>query len=200
VPSWLTASRWRALRDCTGGGSQWYWHQHGRRHHNFEPAGKKQEFGPARSPEAIRASLVKGRDRLRHLQGDAFQPAFTPPWNRCSATTLSALLELGFPIVSRSRGSTPPAPAGLCEFSVNVDLHTRREPAPEASFASLLAELETALASGLVGIMLHHQRMNRTAVALLDLLLDQLRRRREISPLHFGELLASHSRLLPPAH
>ena len=35
-----------AIRDITGNDDTlWCWHQHGRLHKNFEPSGKKQEFG-----------------------------------------------------------------------------------------------------------------------------------------------------------
>ncbi len=190
VPGWLTAARWQALREITGhDSSQWYWHQHGRSHRNYQPEGKKQEFGPARSAKAVRQSLAEGCSRLRLLQGDVFQPVFTPPWNRCSAETLTALMELDFQAISRSRGSQPPAPPGLAEYVVNVDLHTRRESDPEASFAALLGELEEALAGGRAGIMLHHQRMNQAAFALLDRLLGLLRPAR-LRAVHFGDLLA----------
>ncbi|HSL40437.1 MAG TPA: polysaccharide deacetylase family protein [Desulforhopalus sp.] len=191
VPSWLTARRWQDLqRITTAESTQWYWHQHGRSHHNFEPQGKKQEFGPSRSRLAIRQSLQLGRDRLQRLQGELFHPVFTPPWNRCSAETLTALADLGYQAVSRSRGALPQAPAGLFDLAVNVDLHTRKEPSAPAGFAALLSELEEALASGTAGIMLHHQRMNRAAFALLDLLLDRVNRNGRPLAVHFGDLLA----------
>jgi len=191
VPSWLTARRWQELqRTTTAKSAQWYWHQHGRSHHNFEPQGKKQEFGPSRSRLEIRQSLQLGRDRLERLQGELFHPVFTPPWNRCSAETLTALVDLGYQAVSRSSGALPQAPAGLLDLAVNVDLHTRKEPAAPAGFAALLNEFEEALASGTAGIMLHHQRMNRAAFTLLDLLLDRINRNGRPLAVHFGDLLA----------
>lgn len=190
VPAWLTEQRLAELRRMTGNpGSQWCWHQHGHVHHNFEATGKKQEFGPAREPAQIRTSLQQGRARLTRLLGHDFLPVFTPPWNRCSAATLQALVELGFQAVSRNRGARPEPPAVLPDFQVNVDLHTRKEQSPELSFAGLLHEIEEGLASGRCGIMIHHQRMNGRALQLLDILLEKLGNNRTIIPVHFADLL-----------
>jgi len=164
VPAWLTRPRWSALigpvRDDD---TLWCWHHHGWRHRNHEPAGKKQEFGPGRSHEALRADVIKGRDRLTRLLGDRFDPVFTPPWNRCDARTLTLLRDLGYAAVSRSRGSRPEPPPGLSDFPVNVDLHTRKETDPALGWANLFDEFGRAIAEGMCGIMIHHQRMNSAA-------------------------------------
>ena len=82
VPAWLTRERWRALSRLGASTPRlWCWHQHGWRHMNHEPQGKKQEFGPARPPEALRRDLDRGRERLQRLMGDCFYPVFTPPWS-----------------------------------------------------------------------------------------------------------------------
>lgn len=189
VPAWLNEKRLAGLRAATGVSSLWCWHQHGHIHNNFEPSGKKQEFGPARTPAELKQSLARGRDRLlRFLDGD-LHPVFTPPWNRCGEATLQALVELGFRAVSRSTGARPPAPPDLPDFQVNVDLHTRKEPSPEHSLTALLDELEESLASGRSGIMIHHQRMNVRALHLLDILLARIRQDHRIIPVHFGDLL-----------
>ena len=57
--------------------------------------GKKQEFGPSRSHDALRTDLDRGRRRLTVIMGAAFCPLFTPPWNRCSEITLALLQEMG---------------------------------------------------------------------------------------------------------
>ena len=193
VPTWLNEKRLAELRLVTGTtagtSSQWCWHQHGYVHHNFEPSGKKQEFGPARGPAELRKSLAQGQDRLLRLLGHDFCPVFTPPWNRCGEATLQALADLGFKAVSRSSGARPAAPAILPDFQVQVDLHTRKEPSPELAFAALLNELEDSLASGRCGIMIHHQRMNAKALQLLDDLLAHIKNHRAIVPVHFGDLL-----------
>jgi hypothetical protein len=107
--------------------------------------------------------------------GPAFYPAFTPPWNRCSARALELIREAGYRAVSRSSGSRPPAPPGLPELAVNLDLHTRREATAEGGWQALEEELQAAVAAGRCGIMIHHQRMNAAAAAFLDALLAALK-------------------------
>lgn len=192
VPAWLTAVRLTELRRLTGTGSaQWYWHQHGRVHRNFETTGKKQEFGPARTKIATHTSLLLGRKRLTELLGTDFHPVFTPPWNRCGSDTLQALVDLHFTALSRSTGARPETPAALPDYQVNVDLHTRKELEPQAALENLLRELEQGIASGLCGIMLHHQRMNDSALLMLDVLLGLIAGNKTLLPVHFGDLAAS---------
>jgi len=191
APSWTTQKRLTELQKHTGVEStQWCWHQHGRLHLNFEPTGKKQEFGPSRTKEEIRTSLQKGRNRLESLLGSEFFPVFTPPWNRCGASTFDALAELGFKAISRSKGALPKSPANLPDFQVNVDLHTRKEISPTLGMDNLLTELEQGLASGRCGIMLHHQRMNEAAFELLDLILELIKNHPRLLHVHFGEMIA----------
>lgn len=191
VPSWSTRARTDALLSVTGtASSQWYWHQHGRTHHNFETLGKKQEFGPSRNKKEITQSLKQGRSRLQNLLGREFHPVFTPPWNRCSSATIEALIALNYDALSRSSGAQPPAPHHFPDFQINIDLHTRKESSPEGAYANLLREIEQGFASGTAGIMLHHQRMNRSAFELLDLLLFSCNAGHHIRPVHFGDLLS----------
>lgn len=189
VPSWLTEQRLKDLHQITGkNNSQWYWHQHGRVHRNFEKDGKKQEFGPARTKNDIQSSLGKGRERLEQLLDKDFHPVFTPPWNRCSGDTLQALADLCFKAVSRSKGARPETLTNLPDFQVNVDLHTRKEILPQLALENLLKELEQGLVSGLCGIMIHHQRMNRPALELLDILLGLIKSNGKLMPVHFDDL------------
>ncbi len=176
VPAWLTAARWRALVAIGGETPHlWCWHQHGWRHQNHEPRGKKQEFGPARAPAALHRDLDRGRQRLESLMGDRFFPVFTPPWNRCTVAVLRHLRQRGYAAVSRSRGSRPASPRGLADLAVDIDLHTRKDEKVEDGWRALLQELARGLVQPSCGIMLHHQRMNPNALAGLDHLLGLLR-------------------------
>lgn len=192
VPVWLTGGRWEHLKGLTGKDpSLWCWHQHGWRHLNHEAEGKKQEFGGSRSPSQIRADLLRGRHRLEMHMGEEFYPVFTAPWNRCSSITLALLKELRYHAVSRSQGSLPPAPEGLPDFQVNVDLHTRKELAPEEGWDGLFAELKGALSSGWCGIMIHHRRMNDVAFHFLEVFLQKLSRHEGLRIVHFKDLVAT---------
>jgi len=181
VPAWLTPPRWQALSGMGAARPDlWCWHQHGWRHRNHEPEGKKQEFGPFRSADALRTDLDRGRRRLNAIMGASFSPLFTPPWNRCSEITLALLQEMGYDAVSRSRGSQPPAPSGLPDHAVDVDLHTDRASSAALGWQRLIAQLEKSLGRPRCGIMIHHQRMNDAAFCFLDTLLGSLRQQRRL--------------------
>ncbi len=186
VPAWLTPPRWQALSGMGAARPDlWCWHQHGWRHRNHEPEGKKQEFGPFRPADALRADLERGRRRLNVIIGPDFSPLFTPPWNRCSEITLALLQEMGYDAVSRSRGSQPPAPSGLPDHAVDVDLHTDRAPSAASGWQRLIGQLEKSLGRPRCGIMIHHQRMNDAAFCFLDTLLGILRQQ---SRLHMADM------------
>lgn len=189
VPAWLTTPRWKAIsRLGASRPNLWCWHQHGWRHRNHEPQGKKQEFGPCRSPEALYADLDRGRQRLQAIMGDTFTPIFTPPWNRCSEITLALLQEMGYAAVSRSRGSEPPAPPGLPDHTVDVDLHTDRVSTAARGWTQLTDRLVDSLIRPTCGIMIHHQRMNEAAFGFLDQLLETLHRQRRLTAVDVREL------------
>jgi len=175
VPAWLTQPRWRfLLRASTGNRRRWCWHQHGWRHVNHEKRGKKQEFGPARTPAMLEADLLRGRKRLQALMGDRFTPIFTPPWNRCSREALALLKAHGYLAVSRDAGARATGPLGPPDIAVNVDLHTRCESDAQDAARGLAAELRYAFARGTCGIMIHHRRMNAAALEFLALLVGTL--------------------------
>lgn len=188
VPAWLTPLRWKALSNsCHQDSPLWCWHQHGWKHADHERTGKKNEFGPNRSVAAIKADLLRGKERLARIIGPLFTPIFTPPWNRCSKTTLKELAHLGFTGISRSHPAQPKAPA-LQELDINIDLHTRKETDAQQCLSGLADEFETAARSGRIGVMIHHQRMNDAAFELLEGLLALVNRSSALLPVHFKNL------------
>jgi peptidoglycan/xylan/chitin deacetylase (PgdA/CDA1 family) len=196
VPAWLTVRRWESLRKSAGADANlWCWHQHGWRHANHEPSGKKGEFGGRRRSD-IASDITRGRQRLETIMGNHFYPAFTPPWNRCSTSTLDVLRQSGFLAVSRTPNCLPAAPAGLPDLAVSVDLHTRKESDPRHGQRALLEEMRQSLARGLCGIMIHHQRMNDAAFDFLDALLSAVSRRSWLPAVSFREMVANQSRLI----
>lgn len=145
-------------------------HQHGYTHDNHEPAGRKHEFGPSRTPEQQRADIRRGRERLADALGPYVVPIFTPPWNRCTAATGRALLDLGVPVLSRDVTAAPLELPGLVEQPVRVDWFAHRKGVRHSRtmLGTLLAE---AAAAGPVGLMLHHELMGVEELADLSALL-----------------------------
>ena len=189
VPVWLTADRWRRICAVVGDRHDLFaWHQHGFSHRNHQREGKKQEFGPDLDPAKKRRQIARGRQRLAAILGERFLPVFTPPWNRLDPETLDILRAEGFLAISRYRGDRLAAPPGLPDLACNVDLHTRREESCTEGWTALLSELDQAMAGGLAGLMLHHNRMNEAAFGFLDLLLPLLQQS-GIGLCHYRQLL-----------
>lgn len=131
-------------------------HQHGCSHLNHESAGRKCEFGASRSPAQQSTDIAAGRDRLQLLLGDAMDPIFTPPWNRCTGETIAALADLGFAALSRNRGASPEIQGGLRELDVHVDWMRHRSSTGPDHCAIADAIVDSLRHDEPVGIMLHH--------------------------------------------
>lgn len=161
-------------------------HQHGWQHVNHESVGKKCEFGASRDYASQRADLAAGQTRMNEAFGANWFPAFTPPWNRCTATTAQALVELGFRALSRDASQPPFDHPHLSEFPVTLDLYHWRGGARLRPLNELTEELsQQIIRADRLGILLHHQVMNNAAFTLLDEWLNLLR----TSPLlHFHTL------------
>ncbi len=144
-------------------------HQHGWQHTNHETIGKKCEFGASRDYATQRADLAAGRARMNEAFGTRWFPAFTPPWNRCTATTAAALVDLGFRALSRDASEPLLNHPYLPELSVTIDLFRWRAGAALRPLDELHNELAQQIAhADRVGIMLHHQVMDDDAFALLN--------------------------------
>jgi hypothetical protein len=137
-------------------------HQHGLAHVNHEPNGRKHEFGPSRPADVQRADIEAGRKLLAERLGDAVEPIFTPPWNRCTRATGVCLAELGFAVLSRESRAEPFGLPGLYELPVSLDWCRL---APDA-FAQRFAA-----ATAPVGVMFHHAEMDRDGMDRADQLL-----------------------------
>jgi len=208
IPGQLTLAGRRRLRDRWEEAPALFdLHQHGWVHQNHEASGRKCEFGPARSFEEQLKDLRAGRDRLRDQFGSAFVPVFTPPWNRYSHATITALIELGFRAFSGLRrpdasGAWPSGASeegGLRSLPATLDLiewgeRRRLRPVPEL-LALLSAQLAEQGRAGPdappVGILLHHAVMDETAFDFLARLLRLLRESGSVEVLRFSTLLSA---------
>jgi predicted glycosyltransferase len=170
-------------------------HQHGWLHLNHEVNGRKCEFGPSRSLAQQLADIAEGKAVLAEIFGDRFYPAFTPPWNRCTAETLAVLDQLGFAVFSKDNGE-PVTGYSFREISITLDLFTWLNGAQLKPPAELTGELVRQMAAGLViGLLLHHKVMDGEAFAFLGQLLAELR---GYANVHFHTLQSLNELLAAP--
>lgn len=165
--------------------------QHGWRHVNHEPAGRKCEFGISRGYAEQFADIGAGRERLTEMLGASFHPVFTPPWNRFTGETCRALEALGFKALSALRRATTIEGYSFPEISVTleiIDWKRNRALRPvEALIDELIGQIERRET---IGIMLHHQVMDDDAFDFLRRLLEELRRTGGIRFHTFATLLS----------
>jgi hypothetical protein len=136
-------------------------HQHGFRHTNHEPPGRKCEFCAAREPHAQRADLETGRHMLLDRFGDGVDPIFTPPWNRCSEVAAHCLRDIGLTTLSRDESARAFGFDGLAECPIHVDWFAKRrqERMSQVEWSKYLAA-QINRAAGTLGVMLHHAVMD----------------------------------------
>lgn len=149
-------------------------HQHGYCHANHQPNGRKCEFGAARSFAAQYEDIAEGRRILAEQLGDVLDPIFTPPWNRCTANTGAALVELGIEVLSRDCTAEPLVVAALDELVIHVDWFAARNGVrlSRLQLGELLAERAAGPAP--FGVLLHHAVMDTADFEGIDELLGVL--------------------------
>jgi len=177
IPATLSDDGVRLLRDYKGfDGNLVELHQHGWRHVNHETAGKKCEFGAARSFDDQLQDIAQGKARLEELLEERFFPAFTPPWNRCTDHTLRVLDQLGFQVFSADKNGQRRDGDNFREISITLDLYRWKGGAALKAPEEIIELLIEQMSRGeTVGLLLHHKVMDGAAFSLLDFLLAELR-------------------------
>lgn len=147
--------RWQQDKGLIG------FHQHGLSHCNHETAGsRKCEFGSSRSKEQQKTDIAAGQLLLREVLNDALDPIFTPPWNRCTQTTVECLEELDFKLLSRDSTAEKLNINKLKQVPVHLDWSKiiKTAPDPLLQLGQTIANL--LMNHALTGIMLHHADMD----------------------------------------
>jgi len=164
-------------------------HQHGWSHTNHEAAGRKCEFGTARSASRQAEDIANGARVLRDALGEAVDPVFTPPWNRCTQDTADQLAAQGFSVLSRDRTATRLLPRTLVELPVSVDWtgawNRRGGERGVAEAIGVAADGDSP-----VGIMLHHATMDSAQCHRVGELLALLRRHAGAQSFNMNQLAA----------
>jgi len=169
-------------------------HQHGYTHENHQQQGRGCEFGSDRDYEQQYNDISRGLAQLQRHFGNAVDPVFTPPWNRCTDDTVAALKKSHFKYLSRISGSTPLDALnsdghGLSTLDVDVDWlkKTKGERLDDQALMAyttkiLTSRLDTRTEEDIcVGIMLHHEHTHEQEYQLLDKLVEVLRESSNVS-------------------
>jgi Uncharacterized protein conserved in bacteria (DUF2334) len=161
-------ARWQQDKNLLG------LHQHGYSHSNHEQLGRKCEFGNSRTKSQQKEDIAQGQKQLLNAFGDAFDPIFTPPWNRCTQDTVECLEELGFRLLSRDVTAGQLASSTLCQVPVHVDWSKiiKTPTTPLTDLGQAIAN--NLLHNDLTGIMLHHADMDTNHLQTLAELLANL--------------------------
>lgn len=160
--------RWQQDRHLIG------LHQHGYGHLNHESAGRRCEFGGSRSKTQQKVDISKGQVMLRAALGNALEPHFTPPWNRCTTETVECLEELDFYLLSRDVTAVQLESSKLKQIPVHIDWSKflKTSPMPLDTLGKAIA---THIRRNTVtGIMLHHADMKAESLKPLAELLAVL--------------------------
>jgi peptidoglycan/xylan/chitin deacetylase (PgdA/CDA1 family) len=149
--------------------------QHGHRHVNHGTDRKRFEFGETRSEAQQREDLSAGRDALQRYFGERFDGVFVPPWDRCDATTMAILANLGYAGISVIETSSAPVHAAVPRVVMTTDPVNWRPTPTHRDWDRTLGEVRGRLEQhGYAGIELHHEIMDDDAVRGLDGLLARL--------------------------
>lgn len=166
--------------------------QHGWRHENHEPTGKRCEFGASRSNFKQEQDIRAGRQILEDSFGELFFPVFTPPWNRYTSTTCRILAALDYAAISAFTRSDYVTDDIITHLPATIDIIDWRGNRNLRPVDELLAGIAAQFASTrVIGVLLHHQAMNDYAFEFLARLLDLLIDSGKISFHLFPSLLRS---------
>lgn len=162
--------------ECTAQLRQWraastaglHVHQHGWAHTNHESAGRACEFGPSRPATDVRRDIAAGQRVMRTRFGDAVDPIFTPPWNRCTEATAHALTDLGFAVLSRDTTAPRCHLPSLIECPTTIDWFAKRHGVRLHRDTWAIAAAAALAGRGPAGLLLHHAVMDDGEFAALD--------------------------------
>lgn len=149
-------------------------HQHGFSHADHQQQGRKCEFGETRSNIRQKIDIAAGKRLMSELFGQRVDPIFTPPWNRCSQTTVDILVELEFKALSRDFTARPLGTEGLQELPVHIDWLKKRD-GERLGLEQLGRNIAQSCRDNCcAGIMLHHEKMDESDRTSLTELLGAL--------------------------
>lgn len=168
-------------------------HQHGWAHRNHESTGRKCEFGPSRDMSAMQEDVAAGWSRLETLLGDAVDPVFTPPWNRCVVALGPCLTATGLRVLSRDLSAGSIGCESLTEVPISVDWfgRTRGERWTNEQRAIQIADAFSR--NEPVGVMLHHAVTDSSELAAVESLVALVAEHDSCAPTNIVDVAATFS-------
>jgi len=166
-------------------------HQHGFMHSNHQENGRKCEFGKDRSEKDQKSDIEKGAKKIHAAFGELVDPIFTPPWNRCTQTTVDVLAEAGFRVLSRDATASPLDTKSIRELPITIDWLKGVKGTLMSATAFLDYACTQITENKQVGIMLHHELMNKANLNFLTEFLEPLAdcpKAKFCSMAHLGDL------------
>lgn len=156
-------------------------HQHGFAHTNHQLSGRSSEFGSDRNYHQQLRDIAAGQSKMAEVFGSRSKPIFTPPWNRCSKDTATALQSLDVKFLSRITGSQP-IDTDLSELPVSIDWLKKRN-GVRLGTTELVEYMCPRLATDdpIIGVMLHHEHMDLDNRKLLQRFIVTLRESQKVS-------------------
>ncbi len=150
-------------------------HQHGYTHENHQLSGRSCEFGSDRNYQQQYQDILAGKNKLTAYFGAQVIPVFTPPWNRCTDDTVAVLQSLNLQYLSRIVGSHPIGRA-VPELPVAVDW-LKKSKGVRLNNDQLSDYIVSLFKTDeeVIGIMLHHEHMDRDNRLLLRQFIETLR-------------------------
>lgn len=139
--------------------------QHGWKHKNYSKKGKRHEFGKKRNFASQQKDISSGYMRMKEEFGNAFTPAFIPPFHDYDANTLRCLrasrirlFSAGIPISQFRKKS------GLLYVPAQVSINTYDDSfrSMPLSFSSIVKKTAYYLwQNKIVGIYFHHSTLKK---------------------------------------
>lgn len=169
-------------------------HQHGFAHVNHEQTGRKCEFGDSRTSDLQHADIAAGKEMLNDLLGPITDSIFTPPWNRCTASTAACLQKEGFTLLSRDITAKQLDTPALTELPVSIDWFGQRKKV-RLALDEIGASLSAAVSSQApVGVMLHHALVDDEEREMIGELLKVLSSRSQVHCRLMRDIVSSPER------
>lgn len=153
--------------------------QHGWMHIDHETGTNRAEFGKSRPLLLQKQDILNGRNRMRELFESRFEEIFVPPFNHFTETTIKAMEDLGYGLMSSSRRTGIRHYGSTIDLPINVDIIMAYEPNVRAKpLDQILVEIDNSLHTmGYIGLLIHPEVLTDDDLETLSTIVKVLRQK-----------------------